>query len=209
MKRQKLSKKLILGLTGSFGSGKTTVARMFKACGVRVIDADKISHSLLKPQTQVYKRIVKTFGKGILKKNGTVNRRELGRIVFSNKSLLEKLNWIMHPEVIRIIKKKLSEIKKGIIILDAPLILEAGQRGLVDKLVVVKTTVARQIKRMRKNLALTKKEILYRIKSQIALKKKLRLADFVIDNSGSINGTKKQVKKISEGISYGARYKLS
>jgi len=161
-----------------------------------VIDADKISHSLLKPETKVYKRIVKIFGKGILRRNGAVNRRELGKIVFSNKTLLKKLNGIMHPEIIRLIKKKLSEIKKGIIVLDAPLIIEAGQSGLVDKLVVVKTKMAKQINRIRNNTAFTKNEILKRIKSQIPLKKKLRLADFVIDNDGTFEETKKQVRQI-------------
>jgi len=196
MKEQKASKKLILGLTGSFGSGKTAVARMFKFCGARVIDADKISHSLLRPETKVYKRIVKIFGKGILRRNGAVNRRELGRIVFSNKTLLKKLNGIMHPEIIRLIKKKLSEIKKGIIVLDAPLIIEVGQSGLVDKLVVVKTKMVKQINRIRNNTTFTKNEIVKRIKSQIPLKKKLRLADFVIDNDGTFEETKKQVRQI-------------
>jgi dephospho-CoA kinase len=193
---QKLSKKIILGLTGSFGSGKTTVARMFKSCGAKVIDADKISHNLLKPQTQVYKRIVETFGKGILKKNRTVNRSKLGRIVFSDKNLLKKLNGIMHPEIIRIIKKKLNDIKVGIIILDAPLILEAGQSSLVDKLVVVKTTIAKQIKRIQEKTSISKDEILKRIKSQMPLEIKVRIADFVIDNGGTMAETKKQVEKI-------------
>ena len=197
MKGQKISsKKLILGVTGSFGSGKTTVAKMFKSCGAKIIDADKVSHALLRPETQVYRTIVKTFGKGILKKDGTVNRRQLGRIVFSNKSLLEKLNSIMHPEVIRIIKKKLNETKDGIIILDAPLILETGRRDLADKLIVVKTTIAEQIKRIQKKSTLTKKEILNRIKSQIPFKRKLRLADFVIDNDGTLQETRKQVTLI-------------
>jgi dephospho-CoA kinase len=205
MKGQRASKKLILGVTGSFGSGKTTVAGMFKSCGAKLIDADKVSHSLLRPKTQVYKRIVETFGKGILKKDARIKRRELGRIVFSDKNLLEKLNRIIHPETIRIIKKKLNETKDGIIILDASLILETGQRGLVDKLVAVKTTMANQIRRIQKKQTLTKKEILSRIKSQIPLKEKLRLADFVIDNSGTLRETQKQVRKFWRSFASGQK----
>jgi dephospho-CoA kinase len=196
MKRPSRNKKLILGLTGGIASGKSTVAAMFKSLGARVIDADKISHSLIKPDTRVYRKIVRTFGRKILNKDRTVKRSELGRIVFNDKDRRKKLNRIMHPEIIRIIRKKLNALRKGTVVLEAPLLIESGLTGLVDKLIVVNVSLANQIKRIQRKNPINNKEILKRIKSQMPLEKKVRLADFVIDNNGTKEKTRKQVAKI-------------
>jgi dephospho-CoA kinase len=196
MKRPSRNKKLILGLTGGIASGKSTVAAMFKSLGARVIDADKISHSLIKPDTRVYRQIVRTFGRSILNKDRTVKRSELGRIVFNDKDRRKKLNRIMHPEIIRIIRKKLNALRKGTVVLEAPLLIESGLTGLVDKLIVVNVSLANQIKRIQRKNPINNKEILKRIKSQMPLEKKVRLADFVIDNNGTKEKTRKQVAKI-------------
>jgi len=201
MRRQNPNKKnIILGLTGSFGSGKTTVARIFKSFGAELIDADKIAHRVINPGSKVYKKIVATFGRGILKKNRAVDRKKLGRIVFSNKNLLKRLNNIIHPEVIRIIKKKIKVSNAKVIVLDAPLLLEAGLKKIVDKLIVVKITKDQQIRRVQNKMRLSKTEILERIRFQIPLKAKARLADFVIDNSSTVEKTKKQVKQIRRAL---------
>jgi len=196
MKGLKDKRKLILGITGTFGSGKTTVARIFKSLGARIIDADRISHQLTRPQTKIYKKIVSIFGRDILKEDKTINRKRLAYIVFENENLLKRLNRILHPEIIRVIKQRISAYKSKIIVLDAPLLIEAGLKGLVDKLIVVKITRKKQIERIQKKFALTKAEILKRIKSQIPLSLKVRLADFVIDNSKTKRETKRQVEKI-------------
>jgi len=188
--------KIILGLTGSFGSGKSSVARIFKSLGADIIDADKLAHGCITPGSPAYEKIISTFGKGILKKNRVIDRKKLARIVFGNVNLLIKLNDIIHPQVIRIIKSKIKSLQSKVIVLDAPLLLEAGLDKIVDKLIVVKINRAEQIKRIRKRDHLTSEDILKRIKCQIPLSQKLRLADFVIDNSGAIEQTKTQVKKI-------------
>lgn len=196
---QKLSPnkpRIILGITGSFGSGKSTVARIFASYGAKVIDADKLAHSLIKPQGKIYKRIVKTFGKSILKQNMTIDRQKLATIVFDNKNLLKRLNKIIHPETIRIIKKNIKSLKSEVIVLDVPLLIEAGLKKIVDKLIVVKTTQDKQIQRIQNRTSLSTQDILKRIKSQIPLRLKRHLADFVIDNSGTIKETKKQTEKI-------------
>lgn len=189
-------KKLILGLTGSFGSGKTIVAKIFRTYGAKIIDADTIAHKLLKPQNKIYKKIISTFDESIVAKNKTIDREKLAYLVFNNKALLKKLNRITHPEIIRIMKGQIKKSSKKTIILDAPLLIEAGLKKWVDKLIVVKIKRKNQIERILKKSNLTKQEILRRIKSQLPLQDKVRRADFVIDNNGTLKSTKRQVEQI-------------
>lgn len=197
MKRQGQDKKqIILGLSGSFGSGKSTVARIFRAFGAYIIDADKLAHNCISPGTSAYKRIIRVFGKDILNKNKAIERRKLAALVFNNRNLLLRLNDIVHPQVIRTIKSKIKSSRAKIIVLDAPLLLEAGLRGIVDKLIVVKITREKQIERIQDKTSLDKADILKRIKSQIPLSRKARLADFIIDNSATLRETKKQIEQI-------------
>ena len=191
---------MVIGITGSFGSGKTTVARMFVSLGVRVIDADRIAHRLIRPQTGVYRRIIESFGRGILKRGGSIERRKLARIVFGNKKLLRKLNRIVHPAVIATIRKESAKSRTGFFILDAPLLIEAGLEKEVDLLIVVRSTRKKQIERLIKKEIYTKAEILKRINSQMALSKKMRMADFIIDNNGSLANTRAQVKRIYRAL---------
>jgi len=189
-------KRIVLGVTGSFGSGKTTVARILGSYGAKLIDADNIAHRVINPGTKAYKKIVDLFGRGIIQKDSKVDRKKLARAVFNNKNLLKRLNSIVHPQVIRIINKRIKKTAVGIVILDAPLLLEAGLKGIVDKLIVVKTNREKQIKRIRAKTSLSRQDILKRIRCQIPLRAKARLADFVIDNSGKITETKKKLERI-------------
>ncbi|MCX5708550.1 MAG: dephospho-CoA kinase [Candidatus Omnitrophica bacterium] len=192
MKKRKQNKKLIVGLTGSFGTGKSTVAGMLRTSATRVIDADRISHDLIKPHGKVYKNIIRLLGKGIAGKNGVINRRDLGKKVFSSRNYLVKFNKIMHPAIISKIQLRIKKAKEEVVILDAPLLFETGLVRIADKVVVVKASLDNQIRRVQKKSGLSKAEIILRIKSQIPLKEKLRLADFVIDNNGTVANTRKQ-----------------
>ena len=197
MQRQNPNKKsIVLGITGGFGSGKTAVARIFSSFGAKLINADKIAHRVINPGSKAYKKIVATFGRGILKQDREVDRQKLAGIVFNNKNSLKRLNNIVHPEVIRIIKNEIKVSRAKVIVLDAPLLLEAGLEELVDKLIVVKITKDGQFKRIQNKTFLSKADILKRIASQIPLRAKARLANFVIDNSGTIEKTRKQVERI-------------
>jgi dephospho-CoA kinase len=189
-------KKIIIGITGSFGSGKSTVARIFKSFGAKVIDADRIAHRAIRPQTKIYKKIINVFGKDILGKSNKIERSKLARIVFSKKELLSRLNNIIHPEVVRAIRTEIKNSKAKVIVLDAPLLIESGLKKIVDRLIVVKTTTEKQIKRIQNRTSLSKPDILRRIASQIPLAYKVRLADFVIDNNSTIEKTKREVRRI-------------
>jgi len=187
----------ILGVTGSFGTGKTFVASLFRRLGARVIDADVIAHSVIGKGSPSYRRIVKVFGRGILLADGRINRKKLGRIVFSDSRLIKTLNAITHPAVIKIIKERINKYKDdAVIIIDAPLLVEAKLSGAVDALIVVKCSREKQIERCRKKFGIEKEEILKRIRKQIPIRRKIKMADYLIDNSGRRSETAKQVKKV-------------
>ena len=196
MPKQKPLKKIVLGLTGGFGTGKTTVALFFKKAGAKVIDADELAHKCLARGKAPYKKIIRIFGKDILGKNREIDRKKLAGYVFGDRKKVKQLNNIIHPEVIKKIRNKIKQTKKGIIVLDVPLLVEAGLTQLVDKLIVVIAIRKNQVRRIQKRTHLPKREIIKRINLQIPLSRKARLADFVIDNNGTIEKTKKQVVKL-------------
>ena len=186
----------IIGLTGSFGTGKTFVASIFRSLGAKVIDADRIAHGVIRKGKPEYNRIVKSFGKEILNEKKEIDRAKLGAVVFSNTALLRELNRIVHPSVIKEIRRSIRTAgKKDIVVIDAPLLIEASLGKFIDKLIVVKCQKRRQIERCREKFCLQKKEILRRIESQIPLKKKMKMADLVIDNSLTRSRTREQARK--------------
>lgn len=192
---------ILIGVTGSFGSGKTTVAKMFAQRGAYIIDADKVCYSLMAPPGEVYKRIVRSFGESILKNDRTIDRERLSRIVFKDRSKLKLLNKIVHPAAIKEINRIIRMKKKiGFIVVDAALLVESGFYKRVDRLVVVRSNRDEQISRIIRSKGLTRKDILTRIGTQAPLKEKLALADFIIDNSASRKQTEIQVEKIWKTI---------
>lgn len=188
---------ITIGLTGSFGSGKTFVASIFRSLGAEVIDADRIAHEVIRKGSAAYKKIIRAFGKDILDKSGNIDRRELSEIVFDRDETVYKLNKIVHPEVIEIIKERIKKSTHNkIIVIDAPLLVEANLAEFMDKLIVVKASTTNQIDRCVRKFGLKSAEVLKRIKNQIPLKRKIKMADFVIDNDGRRSETKKQAIKI-------------
>ncbi|MDO9555266.1 MAG: dephospho-CoA kinase [Atribacterota bacterium] len=197
---------LIVGLTGGIVGGKSTVALMFKDLGAKIIDADKLGHSVILPHKPAWKKIVKLFRKDILQNDLTIDREKLGKIVFANQTLLKKLNKITHPEITKLIKKEIDLAKnkthnqQKILIIDAALIYEAKIDRFMDKIIVVYIDKDEQIKRLIKRNNLSKDEALQRLRSQMPMKEKAKMADYVIDNSSSLGKTKKQVEKIWEEL---------
>ena len=193
---------MILGVTGSIGSGKTTVAKFFSKHWYSRIDADWIGHEILKKDKKIQKEMVRNFGSGILDKNRNIARQKLGNAVFSDKNKLKKLNSIMHPLIIKEIKNHIKKIrakcgKNARIIIDAPLLLETEAKNLVDKVIVVKCDEKNIFKRNKKFTMQQTERIL---NTQMPLKKKLKQADFVIDNNKDLNDLEKQVENIVQKL---------
>lgn len=189
---------MILGITGIFGSGKTTIAKLFAKHGYKIINVDEIGHKLLSKKS-IKKKTIKEFGKSILTK-GRIDRKKLKDIVFYNHKSLTILNKIIHPPIIKEIKSIIKKNKNKKIIVDGALLIEANCANLVDKLIVVKINKKEQLKRILKMGKYNKKEINNIIKSQLPQKEKLKYADIVVYNSKNVRYTENQIKKIIQKL---------
>lgn len=188
------------GLTGGIASGKSTVSNRFRQLGAYIVDADEISRHALDVGTECYEKTVSAFGKDILLQDGQVDRRKLGAIVFCNEAEREKLNAIIHPYV----RKRMDALSQavgdlnpqGLILWDVPLLFENGLHRLVQKTVVVTAPEKLRIQRMALRNGFTREEALSRIRSQMPEEEKVKLADYVIDNSGDLISLYEQVDSI-------------
>lgn len=191
---------LILGLTGGFGTGKSTVAAMFVRRGAKVIDADAVTRALLAKNKKCIKKVAKIFPNAILR-SGEIDRRKLARLVFQNPRELKKLTDILYPEALKAVKKQISIYKRArLVVLDVPLLFEAGWDRLADVTIAVKAGRGQQIERLHKR-RIPIAEVLRRLKFQMPLKDKCRLADVVIDNSGTLQNTRRQVGALIHRLS--------
>ena len=187
---------MIVGLTGGIASGKSTVSSFFKKLGLEIIDADEVAKEVSQKKDTV-ERIVKVFGKDILGSDGQVIREKLRKKAFENRELLKNLNEIVHPQVIDVFKKKKEEnSEKTIIIFDIPLLYEAGMENLCDKVIVVYAEKELQTKRIMKRDNNTRELAEKIIEAQMPMEKKIRKADIVINNNGSIEGLENQVNMV-------------
>lgn len=190
---------LTIGLTGGIASGKSTVAKMIRELGIPVIDADQIARDVVKVGEEAYKQIVQTFGQEILQENGEIDRAKLGAIVFHNEQERKKLNAIVHPAVRRrMLAEKKAYVQKGAktVVLDIPLLFESELTHLIDKIIVVYVDDDVQLDRLMKRNGFSKEEALARIRAQMPLREKVKKADAVIDNNGTIEETKQQLLQI-------------
>ncbi|MFH1189537.1 MAG: dephospho-CoA kinase [Candidatus Omnitrophota bacterium] len=191
----------VIGLTGSFGTGKTFVASLFASFGAKVIDADAIAHRAMMKDAPAYKKLVAAYGKEILSRSGVINRKKLAGFAFATRSSVAKLNRITHPEIIRAIKAEIAAFRRnGVVVIDAPLLIEARLLNIVDKVVVVECPKKRQITRCVKKFRIKRQEVLKRIRSQMSMKRKLKMADYVVRNGGARSSTRSQVKKVWEEV---------
>jgi dephospho-CoA kinase len=192
---------IILGLTGGICSGKTLISNWFKEKDCVVFNADKIVKDLYTSNQNIIIKIIQEFGEQVKKSNNELNTQKISDIVFNNKDKLLKLETIVHPEVKN---KIISEIKKidtnNIVIIDAPLLLEAGFDDIVDKIIVVSCSEQEQIKRCAKRDNFSIDKIKKIINNQLPLKEKLKKADFIIDNTEIQTKTRRQFEDLWQTI---------
>ncbi|AST56406.1 dephospho-CoA kinase [Thermoanaerobacterium thermosaccharolyticum] len=188
----------VIGLTGGIASGKSTVSSILRSLGAFIIDADVVSREIMIKGTKTYNILVNEFGKEILRKDGEIDRKKLGNLVFADKQKLNRLNEITHPEIIRRIKEIIEEERKNgkekAIILDAALLIEMRLFNMVDEVWLVVVDKKTQIRRLMKRDNLNYNDALNRIKSQMSIEDKMKYADFIINNCKDFNAIKKQVE---------------
>ena len=199
---------ITLGVTGIMGAGKTTVCNMFYEFGSKIIDADMVAHQIISPFGQMWWILSEYFGQGIIDRDTSeIDRQKLGAIVFGDYFLLQKLNILMHPFIIKEINYQLRKLRESgarMAVLDAPLLIEAGLHSSVDKVLVVVTEQSNRVIRLRiRDPQLTNQGIIQRTRNQMSQEVKQRYADFVIDNNGNLQRTRKQVKVIFQKLMEG------
>ncbi|MFZ7102699.1 MAG: dephospho-CoA kinase [Peptococcaceae bacterium] len=191
---------IIVGLTGGIASGKSTVSNYLRQLGAVIIDADQLARKVVEPGERAWQKIQDHFGGQALNEDQTLNRKKIGEIVFADTTQLEILNKIIHPEVIREAKKMIAKYQKQgnikLIVIDAPLLIEAGMEKLVDEVWVINVEPEVQIKRTMERDKLSRDAALNRLKSQLPTSEKLKYADRIIDNNKNVEDTLAQVKKV-------------
>lgn len=190
---------MIIGLTGSIASGKSTVSNMLKVLGYPIIDADIVARIVVEKGTETLEMITEVFGQQVIAEDGSLNREKLGGIIFSDPSKRKTLNDIIHPAIrAEMLRQKEQLLKEGYptIIMDIPLLFESKLQSYVEKILVVTVTEEMQLERLMARNNFTLEEAKARIQSQLPLSIKEKEADAVIYNNGTLESTEQQLKKI-------------
>ncbi len=195
---------LIVGLTGGVASGKTTVSQILQEEGAHIIDADQIAKELVRPHTPAWKKLIRVFGTAILRKDGFIHRKKLADQVFADLRQRKRLNQILHPRIRKEMDRRVKEIGRkdpeGVVVIDAPLLVELGEHRRMDRVIVVTSTRTQQVERLRKRDGITPEEARRIFSSQMPVGGKVRFADFVIRNEGSLRETKKKTREVFEEL---------
>ncbi len=191
---------LVIGVTGGVGTGKSTVAKMLGELGARVLDADVIAHEAMRAGSVAWRRIVEEFGEDLLQPDRAIDRQKLGALVFADGEARERLNAIVHPQVIKAMRRTLHAWKKNgrdlLVALDVPLLLEANLASMVDVVVVVRADPDVQRRRLAAQRGWSAEEIERRIGAQWPLSAKEERADVVVENNGMLSETRRHVRQL-------------
>ncbi len=193
----------VIGLTGGIGTGKSTVAEFLKEQGASIVNADLVGHEVYLPGRPAHQEIVHEFGQDVVAEDGTIDRKKLGSIVFSDPKNLVRLNAITHPRMKGMMREKLQDIERGgadIAVLEAALLLEAKWDDLADEIWVTVTPPEVAAKRVSTRSNLAVEQVMDRIRSQMSNEQRTERADVVIDTSGDMESTRKQASEQWESL---------
>jgi len=198
---------LTVGLTGGVASGKTAVSRVLREEGAYIIDADQIARELVQPRKPAWNEIIRAFGKEILREDGSIQRKKLADKIFTDPEQRKVLNQILHPRIEKEIDRRAREIgqkdPEAIVVIDAPLLVELGMHHKVDRLIVVTSTQSQQMERLKKRDGRSPEEASKLLFSQIPIEEKVKLADFVVRNEGSLEEMKKRAREVFKELKKG------
>ncbi len=189
-----------LGLTGGIACGKTTIAKMLILKGALLLDADLLAREVVEPGKPAWSEIVSWLGKRVCQEDGTLDRAQIGAVVFPNSEALQKLNSITHPRIKELFSVKSKELAQKyphkIQVWDIPLLFEIDMHKDVDIVLVVAADKEIQITRLRERDGLSREEALRRIRSQMDLQEKIKAADYIIFNNGTVSSLQEQADRI-------------
>jgi dephospho-CoA kinase len=193
----------IFGLTGNIGSGKSTVAAMLREEGIPVLDADRISRVVTAPGGRAYDAVVQAFGRGILRDDGSIDRKRLGEIVFSDPLSRDRLERITHPAILEVMKEAIAGIEREghrAAVVEATLIHESGRKGLFEAVISVTCERETALSRLAARDGMSRSQAEARLRAQMDADRKAGASDYVIDNSGDIESTRRQVKRLARTL---------
>lgn len=201
---------ITVGVTGSVGTGKSTVCKMFEALGAARLNADALAHEALEKGRDPYRQVLRYFGKGILRKGGRIDRAKLGAEVFSNPKQLDRLCRIVHPYVIRRMRHQIREIARkdrtSTVVAEVPLLFEVGLEPMFDATVTVWCDARTQRDRSRQK-GMTPTQLRLRKKAQLSLGEKRKRADYLVDTRGNLRQTARQIRAIWDSLHSGGNEK--
>ena len=194
---------VVIGLTGGILSGKSTISGMLAEKGAIIIDADKIGHEAYKPYTKTWQELRYAFGDGILKKNGEIDRKRLGEIVFADPDTLIRLNRIVHPRMREMVREEIDCLKVegvDVLVLEAAVLIEAGWTDLVDEVWVAVAPEQVVIKRLKERGGISEEQARARIRSQISTEERAKHADIIIDTDCELSEVRARVEELWETL---------
>lgn len=187
-------------MTGNIGSGKSTVAAMLREAGIPVLDADRISREVTAPGGRAYAAVVQAFGRGIVRADGSIDRKRLGDIVFSDPGSRERLEKITHPAILEAMKEAIAGLDRvghRAAVVEATLIHESGRKGLFDAVISVTCDRETALSRVAARDGMPRGQAEARLRAQMNADRKAEASDYLIDNSGDIDSTRRQVAALA------------